>query len=510
MRLGTRRRAGITLAIVALVLLAIQLVVPPLVREPMARMMERSANARLDGYRLTMSAVDVSPLRFRARMRDVVLQDDDGSEPPLLRAPAADAGLGLVGFGFRVWLAIRDPLMELDEPRRRAAAEADLVGQLLAIGPRSVQALRRYHASLGTIDVGDAEVRWLAPAGAVSLHDVAVSLENVARDPGRVDDPFTIDVRAKTPQEGTIRVTGQRALFASEPAPWIMRIALDRVALAGLAPLAERARLDVRRGVLTARGRVRSTVESLDVELMNVALSDADLAWRHTAATWTAERRALPRLTAGPRAVRVAARRVTIRRSTFAVEDANDAPPYRLFVVVDRATLRSPPADAGGESSTMTLAARPMGTGAVDVDGRFRRDAGGPEVDLQLVARNVALPAFNEALRANGALPLEAGRFAMAIEARVRDGRIAGYAKPAFTGVEVAEQQDAGVARELAKKVVDAVSELLDNERGDVATRITLSGTLPDPNVSVWEAIVGVLRNAFVEAIVPEFERVVG
>jgi hypothetical protein len=49
--------------------------------------------------------------------------------------------------------------------------------------------------------------------------------------------------------------------------------------------------------------------------------------------------------------------------------------------------------------------------------------------------------------------------------------------------------------------------ELLKNvPREEVATRVDLSGPLEDPNVSTWEALVNLIRNAFFEAILPGFE----
>ena len=42
-----------------------------------------------------------------------------------------------------------------------------------------------------------------------------------------------------------------------------------------------------------------------------------------------------------------------------------------------------------------------------------------------------------------------------------------------------------------------------------VATDIDLKGKLTSPDTSTWQAIAQVLRNAFVEAIIPGFDRVV-
>jgi hypothetical protein len=40
-----------------------------------------------------------------------------------------------------------------------------------------------------------------------------------------------------------------------------------------------------------------------------------------------------------------------------------------------------------------------------------------------------------------------------------------------------------------------------------VATEVEISGPLDDPEMSTWEIIVGLVRNAFFQAILPGFER---
>jgi hypothetical protein len=40
-----------------------------------------------------------------------------------------------------------------------------------------------------------------------------------------------------------------------------------------------------------------------------------------------------------------------------------------------------------------------------------------------------------------------------------------------------------------------------------VASQVNLNGTLKSPNVSTWEAFVEVVRNAFIQAILPGFDR---
>jgi len=47
---------------------------------------------------------------------------------------------------------------------------------------------------------------------------------------------------------------------------------------------------------------------------------------------------------------------------------------------------------------------------------------------------------------------------------------------------------------------------LKNRDRGEVATKVNLSGPLDSPQFSTWEALGGFLENAFVRAILPGFE----
>jgi hypothetical protein len=272
----------------------------------------------------------------------------------------------------------------------------------------------------------------------------------------------------------------------------------------------------VKRGVASARGRVQLAGRSLRLELADASLAGAEIDWRHTASTWTAEGKALK--AAGDRLrallqgwdVDVAADRVAIDRSTFGVRDAKADPPYRLFAVVESAALNDVSTASGSGPATLAARGQLMGTGRFDVAGRFRTDASGPDVALDLAVRDLALPTLNDALVAHGAVAVASGRFSVVLDANVRNGRISGHVTPVLEEVEVQDEEDPGLLRRLAESTVDVVTELLENERRDIATTTTLSGTLPRPDVGIWEALIGLLRNAFGESIAPEFERVAG
>jgi hypothetical protein len=63
----------------------------------------------------------------------------------------------------------------------------------------------------------------------------------------------------------------------------------------------------------------------------------------------------------------------------------------------------------------------------------------------------------------------------------------------------------------LYEGIIGGLSMLLQNApRDEVATNITVSGKLSNPQTSTWETVLGLVQNAFFKAILPGFEREAG
>jgi hypothetical protein len=59
--------------------------------------------------------------------------------------------------------------------------------------------------------------------------------------------------------------------------------------------------------------------------------------------------------------------------------------------------------------------------------------------------------------------------------------------------------------------LIAGISWLLENPpRDEIATVTTVSGKLENPQTSTWEAILGLIQNAFFKAILPGFEKAIG
>jgi hypothetical protein len=92
----------------------------------------------------------------------------------------------------------------------------------------------------------------------------------------------------------------------------------------------------------------------------------------------------------------------------------------------------------------------------------------------------------------------------------IKDGYINGYVKPMFSNLEVYNYQkdkNTGVRHQARELVIGGASHLKNSSTQQVATEVNLTGKLTGPGVSTWQAFVQVLHNAFIEAILPGFDR---
>jgi hypothetical protein len=157
-----------------------------------------------------------------------------------------------------------------------------------------------------------------------------------------------------------------------------------------------------------------------------------------------------------------------------------------------------------------TLKGKFMGSGDTLADVAFRLKAKSPDVNLKVQIQGTQMPAMNDVWRAHGDFDVVDGALSFYSELTLRDGRIDGYIKPMFKGMKVydADQDQAkSFGQRLREILINAGAWIMENrERDEVATKINISGNLDSPQFSTWEAVAGLLRNAFLEAILPGLE----
>jgi hypothetical protein len=136
------------------------------------------------------------------------------------------------------------------------------------------------------------------------------------------------------------------------------------------------------------------------------------------------------------------------------------------------------------------------------------------DFEFRVRATNIQLPRLNDLANAYGKFDFKSGNGDLVVEASAEDAQLSGYIKPLLRNVEVfdwqqdVENQNKGFFRSIWEALVGGSEKLLKNQRQDqIATRVELSGSTRQQNISAFQAFIGILRNGFVEAFTPRYER---
>ena len=87
--------------------------------------------------------------------------------------------------------------------------------------------------------------------------------------------------------------------------------------------------------------------------------------------------------------------------------------------------------------------------------------------------------------------------------------KITGYAKPLIKNLQVIEQDknDMSPIEALYKNAVQVVAKILENPKTKkVATKININGDIDDPDIDILSIISNLLRNAFIQALLPQLD----
>lgn len=168
---------------------------------------------------------------------------------------------------------------------------------------------------------------------------------------------------------------------------------------------------------------------------------------------------------------------------------------------------------AGSRVATVQATANILGQAPLETHARFDplHDQGDFTFDLRV--RDVDLTKANALARAYTGLDLSSGHGDFTMQLEAKDGQLRGYAKPLFHNLQIFSwkqdvQQDQKNPLQLAwEAVAQGVTSLFKNHAKDqFATRIPISGRIDDKQLGTFDAIVGILHNAFVKAYSPQLD----
>lgn len=145
-------------------------------------------------------------------------------------------------------------------------------------------------------------------------------------------------------------------------------------------------------------------------------------------------------------------------------------------------------------------------SGTLDLQLSFDPLAKEPTFELKETLEGVKLVKLNDFFEAYGKFRVKDGEFGLYTEIAAKGGAFSGYTKPFFRDVAVEERGRKGM-RKVWAGIASAAARLLSNPKADqVATKIPLKGTFAKTDVGVWTAVGGLLKNAFIQALMPTLD----
>ncbi|GAB3464925.1 DUF748 domain-containing protein [Azotobacter salinestris] len=208
---------------------------------------------------------------------------------------------------------------------------------------------------------------------------------------------------------------------------------------------------------------------------------------------------------------------VRIEDGRLAFRNFEADPPVNLQATAVNATLHNLTNVGGagqGRAARLEATAQVLGQAPLETSARFDPFDEWRDFEWRLRITGIELRRLNAFSRAYGRFDFNAGRGDLVLEVEADDFRLDGYVKPLLKDVDVfdwqqdVEKEEKGFLRGLWEALVGGGQTALKNQRKDqFATRIELSGTLEQQDISPLQAFVAILRNAFVQAFTPRFER---
>ncbi len=483
--------------------------------------LESRINQHLQGYKVTLDHAHLQLLDLRLTLRGLTIRQEANPDPPV-------AAIERLRFGI-VWnelvrghlvadVRFTRPHLHVNLPqiRREATDKVSLRERGWQQAFESIYPLKVDHFH---IDDGDIVYVDEDPAHPLQLSHVQVSAENIRNIQSR-DRTYPSPIHA----EGTVFDVGKATIdgdadFLARPYPGVHALYhLAGVPLARLKPIAERGNVSILAGSLSSHGEVEYAPKIKVAHVAQVDLAGLKLDYLHSATTAPAEKArgkevvAAAKKAAEEPGLDLRVDRLAVTDGELGFVDRDKSPGYRVFVDRAQVAIENLSNDRG--PALVQVKGRFMGSGSARATARFKAHPKGPDLGLQAAVENTSLPALNDLLRAYTHVDVAAGTVSVYTEVKVHDGRIEGYVKPLFHGIQVyAPHRDRhdSLGTKIKEKLVNVAAKLLTNHRHhDVATVADLSGPVDSPRTSLWRIALRAVGNAFVKSILPGFEHTYG
>ncbi len=482
---------------------------------------EKAMNEKLKGYHTTLPHAHLQIIGGRLTLRGLKVIQESHPTPAIARIDAMQFTIQwrelFTGHVVADVLLVH-PAVRIDTAQFQAEKQDKVPlrqkgwqDALENVYPFKINKFRIRDGDVTYIDANDSQ----RPLHLEHLSFTADNIRNLHYQSNEYPSP--IHVSAVVFERGTLEADG-KANFLAEPYPG-MRVSyrVSDIPLGAVSPAAMNVNLDIHGGILASQGVLEYSPKIARVEVDDATLDGVDVTYLHTAETDTRERQNINAAgktieTENNRpAVVIMVKRFEIRESAFEYEDKEKNPNFKLNLTDADVILTNYSNHEEQGPAHVTVNGKFMGSGDTTIDGSFLAETHGPQFDMNLAIKNTDMTSMNNLLLAFGRFDVKHGEFSVYSQVGVKNGDISGYVKPMFSDLEVydwAQDKHKPVLHQAYEMAVGAASHVFKNSQTQqVATKVNLTGKLENPDTSTWQAVVEVVQNAFIQAILPGFDR---
>lgn len=132
-----------------------------------------------------------------------------------------------------------------------------------------------------------------------------------------------------------------------------------------------------------------------------------------------------------------------------------------------------------------------------------------PTFDINAELKNTKLVQLNDFLTSYAGFDVNKGSFGLYTEMAAKEGKFKGYVKPLIKDLDVVGKEDKRdkFFQKLKESLIGAVGVIFRNPKSDqVATKVSFEGDFSDPKSSRLDTIWELVRNAFIQALLPSVD----
>lgn len=505
-------------AVVGLVILALSLF-----EDRIRGALEREVNARVDRYETRIGSLVIRPLKLTVEMERLMVRLKDHPEPPIIELPRAHMDLA--------WRALLHGTLlgevTMDHPtvRLRRTQAIPVAQDAKEKAPRLEEQQTWQDKVLSfmpvTVSVAlqDGDVTYLEEdAKPLHFNHTNLSLgrlKNIRSERGEY--PTELHVEGVLNEDGHVVADGHLDVFAKPHPSGKVHIRVENFDLGRLLPVTSRYHVRLYQGRLHTDGSVEYAPWTKLIQLRDLRVDHALLNYVYEPEQPKPEKHVTKKaaekatqLARQPEAI-IQIERIKISESEVGVVHAGVNPPYRAFFTRLSVEAKDFSNRLKDKTAQVTVKGAFMGTGKLEARGMFRPETNAPDFDVSVRVVGVQAKMLNDMLRAHGNIDVTDGELSVYSQLHVQHGHIDGYIKPLIRRLNIYDRdQDRGkgVLNTVYEGALDAATAVLENdEREEVGTKVDVTGDVRQAQIDTWHAASSLIRNAFVEVVLPSFER---